>query len=141
MTTTDLCRQPGLLSLRLTGGTYHADWTVPRQDVTSPCSLAGATSPPRCSHTRRFGALTVRRGLFETCGRGEGVQDVLILFCSGAAQVVCHALRVEELREQLDVEEKDGDRQEKEVEVKGEANQRERTMLMTMDGDMKVLRT
>ena len=49
--------------------------------------------------------------------RGEGVQGVLTLFCSGAAQVVCHALRVEELREQLEVEEEDGDRQEEEVEV------------------------
>ena len=53
-----------------------------------------------------------------TCGRCEGVQGVLTLFCSGAAQVVCHALRVEELKEQLEVEEEDGDRQE-EVEEKG----------------------
>ena len=49
----------------------------------------------------------------------EGVQGVLTLFCSGAAQV-CHALRVEELKEQLEVEEEDGDRQEEEVEEKGE---------------------
>ena len=47
----------------------------------------------------------------------EDVQGVLTLFCSGAAQVVCHALRVVELREQLEVEEEDGDRQEEEVEV------------------------
>ena len=40
-----------------------------------------------------------------TCGSGEGVQGVLTLFCSGAAQVVCHALRVVELSEQLEVEE------------------------------------
>ena len=59
------------------------------------------------------------------CESGEGVQDVLTLLCSGAAQVVCHALRVEELSEQLEKEEEDGDRQEEEVEVKnGEANQR-----------------
>ena len=51
------------------------------------------------------------------CGRGEGVQGVLTLFCSGAAQVVCHALRVVELREQLEVEEEDGDRQEEKEEV------------------------
>ena len=48
--------------------------------------------------------------VFSTCGRREGVQGVLTLFCSGAVQVVCHALRVEELSEQLEVEEEDGDR-------------------------------
>ena len=53
---------------------------------------------------------------------------------SSAAQVVCHALRVEELREQLEVEEGDGDKQEEEVEVEsGEASQGERTMKMVMD--------
>ena len=52
------------------------------------------------------------------CGRGEGVQGVLTLFCSGAAQV-CHDDRVVELKEQLEVEEEDGDRQEEEVEEKG----------------------
>ena len=56
-------------------------------------------------------------------GRGEGVQGVLILFGRGRAQV-CHDLRVEELREQLEVEEKDGDRQEEEVEEKGEVESR-----------------
>ena len=72
----------------------------------------------------------------------EDVQGVLTHFCSGAAQVVCHTLRVEELREQLEVEEEDGDRQEEEVEVEsGEASQGECAMLMTMDGDMNVLRT
>ena len=40
------------------------------------------------------------------------------------------------------MEEEDGDRQEEEEEVEsGEANQRECAMWMTMDGDMKVLRT
>ena len=48
---------------------------------------------------------------------------VLILFCSGAAQVR-HDDRVEELSGQLEVEEEDGDRQEEEVEEKGEASQR-----------------
>ena len=63
------------------------------------------------------------------CGWVEDVQGVLTLFCSGAAQVVCHALRVEELREQLEVDEEDGDRQEEEEEVEsGEANQRECAM-------------
>ena len=45
----------------------------------------------------------------------EGVQGVLTLFCSGAAQVVCHALRVVELSGQL---------QEEEVEEKGEVESR-----------------
>ena len=59
-----------------------------------------------------------KKSLF-VCGRGEGVQGVLTLFGRGKAQV-CHVLRVEELREQLEVEEEDGDRQEEEVEEKGE---------------------
>ena len=76
------------------------------------------------------------------CEGVEDVQGVLTLLCSGAAQVVCHALRVVELKEQLEVEEEDGDRQEEEEEVEsGEANQGECAMWMTMDGDMKVLRT
>ena len=53
------------------------------------------------------------------CVRGEGVQGVLTLFCSGAAQV-CHDDRVVELKEQLEVEEEDGDRQEEKVEVERE---------------------
>ena len=61
------------------------------------------------------------------CGRVEDVQGVLTLFCSGAAQV-CHVLRVVELREQLEVEEEDGDRQEEKEEVEsGEASQGETT--------------
>ena len=65
----------------------------------------------------------------ERCGR------FLTLFCSGAAHVVCHALRVVELSGQLEVEEEDGDRQEEEVEVEsGEASQGECAMWMTMDG-------
>ena len=66
--------------------------------------------------------------------RGEGVQGVLTLFCSGAAQV-CHDDRVVELKEQLEVEEEDGERQEEEVEIgSGEASQRECAMWMTRDG-------
>ena len=53
------------------------------------------------------------------CARGEGVQGVLTLFCSGAAQV-CHDDRVVELKEQLEVEEEGGYRQEEEVEERGE---------------------
>ena len=54
-------------------------------------------------------------------------QGVLTLFCSGSAQVVYHALRVVELSEQLEVEEEDGDRQEEEVEEKGEVESRRYT--------------
>ena len=57
--------------------------------------------------------------------RGEGVQGVLTLFCSGAAQV-CHDDRVVELKEQLEVEEEDGDRQEQEVEVAKGRNESKR---------------
>ena len=46
----------------------------------------------------------------------EDVIVVLTLVCSGAAQV-CHVLRVEELREQLEVEEVDGEGQGEKVEV------------------------
>ena len=48
---------------------------------------------------------------------------------------VCHVLRVEELREQLEVEEEDGDRQEEKEEVEKwrRSSQRECAMLMTMD--------
>ena len=74
--------------------------------------------------------------------RGEGVQGVLTLFCSGAAQVVCHALRVEELSGQLDVEEEDGGQTGgRGIRKREKSNQGERTMKMVMDGDMKVLRT
>ena len=43
--------------------------------------------------------------------RGEGVQGVLTLFCVGVAQT-CHDDRVVELKEQLGVEEVDGEGQE-----------------------------
>ena len=51
--------------------------------------------------------------------RREGVQGVLTLFCSGAAQAF-HDDRVVELKEQLEVEEEDWNRQEEEVEVERE---------------------
>ena len=64
------------------------------------------------------------------CGAVEDVQGVLTLFCSGAAQV-CHALRVDELRE-----EEDGVRQEEEEEVEsGEAGQGDAPMEMTVHGN------
>ena len=43
--------------------------------------------------------------------RGEGVQGVLTLICGGVAQT-CHDDRVVELKEQLVVEEVDGEKQE-----------------------------
>ena len=64
--------------------------------------------------------------------RGEGVQGVLTLLCSGAAQV-CHDDRVVELKEQLEVEEEDGHRQEEEVEEREKSNQGDAPMIMTVD--------
>ena len=66
---------------------------------------------------------SLHRSRLIVCERGEGVRGVLTLFCSGAAQV-CHDLLVVELREQLEVEEEDGDRQEEKVEEKGEVESR-----------------
>ena len=56
----------------------------------------------------------------------EDVISVLTLVRRGAA-LVCHVLRVEELREQLEVEKEEGDRQEEEEEVEsGEGRIKER---------------
>ena len=74
------------------------------------------------------------------CGRGEEVQDVLTLFCSGAAQV-CHVLRVVELKEQLEVEEEDGDRQEEEVEVERRNESRRVRHVDDHGWSVKALRT
>ena len=69
---------------------------------------------------------------FPSCRRVEDVQGVLILFGRGKAQV-CHVRRAVELREQLEVEEEDGDRQEEEEEVEsGETSQRGAPMNMTV---------
>ena len=68
--------------------------------------------------------------------RGAGVQGVLTLFCSGAAQV-CHDDRVNELREQFEVEEVDGDRHWSKRKKKVErVSQGECAMLMTMQMKM-----
>ena len=65
--------------------------------------------------------------------RVEGVQGVLTLFCSGAAQT-CHDDRVVELKEQLGIEEEDGKGQEEKVKEVGRgSSQRERAMSMTVD--------
>ena len=45
---------------------------------------------------------------FERCVRGEGVQGVLTLICGGVART-CHDDRVVELKEQLGIEEVDGE--------------------------------
>ena len=45
------------------------------------------------------------------CVRGEGVQGVAALICGGVAQP-CHDNRVVELKEQLGIEEVDGEGQE-----------------------------
>ena len=85
---------------------------------------------------KKLGVFVV--GSCALCVGGEGVQGVLTLFCSGAAQV-CHDDRGVELKEQLEVEEEDGDRQEEKVEVEREqASQGECAMLITMDGDLKM---
>ena len=86
--------------------------------------------PPSTPHASVLADSTPLR----SCGRDEDVQGVLTLFCSGAAQV-CYVLRVVELKEQFEVEEEDGDRQEEKEEVEsGEASQGECAMWMTMDG-------
>ena len=55
------------------------------------------------------------------------VQGALTLFCGGAAQVF-HDDRVVELKEQLVVEEVDGEGQEGKVKEEGRSSQRERAM-------------
>ena len=63
----------------------------------------------RCAGMRQRACVTCAT-FSVRCERDEGVQGVLTLFCSGAAQA-CHDDRVVELKEQLEVEEEDGDRQ------------------------------
>ena len=68
-----------------------------------------------------------------TYERSEGVQGVLTLFCSGAAQV-CRDDRVVELKEQLEVEEEDrGQTGGRGRSSKGETSQRGAPMNMTVD--------
>ena len=65
--------------------------------------------------------------------RSEGVQGVLTLICGGVAQAF-HDDRVVELKEQLGIEEEDGEGQEGQVKEKRErSSQRERAMGMTVD--------
>ena len=62
--------------------------------------------------------------------RGEGVQGVLTLICGGVAQT-CHDDRVVELKEQLVVEEVDGERQEGKVKEEGRDRVKENAPWMT----------
>ena len=67
------------------------------------------------------------------CEGVGGVQGALTLFCGGVAQT-CHDDRVVELKEQLVVEEVDGEGQEgKEKRRRERSSQRERTMDVTVD--------
>ena len=58
------------------------------------------------------------RVVCRVCERGETVQGFLTLFCSGVAQT-CHDDRVVELKEQLGIEEEDGEEQEEKVKEEG----------------------
>ena len=81
-----------------------------RRDGVDKAPLLDAAAQNGVNSSGQVGCGQERR-----CGGGERVQGVLTLFCSGAAQFVCHALRVGELSEQFEVEEEDEDRQEEEV--------------------------
>ena len=63
-------------------------------------------------------ASRVAESTLSTCERVGGVQGVLTLFCGGVAQT-CHDDRVVELKEQLVVEEMDGEGQEGKVKEEG----------------------
>ena len=96
---------------------------------------------PTCRRVARsansvFSPFNVYIPVRSKCGRDEGVQGVLTLFGRGKAQV-CHDLRVEELREQLEV----GDRQEEKVEEKGEVESRRVRHVDDHGWSVKALRT
>ena len=77
---------------------------------------------------------------YRKCERGEGVQGVLTLFGRGKAQI-CHALRVVELSEQLEVEEEDGDSQEEETQERGEIESRRTHHVDDHGWSVKTVRT
>ena len=60
----------------------------------------------------------------------ESAQGVLTLFCDGVAQN-CHDDRVVELKEQLGVEEEDGERQDGKVKEEGRGRIKENARWMT----------
>ena len=67
--------------------------------------------------------------------RGEGVQAVLTLICGGVTQT-CRDDRVVELKEQLGVEEVDGEGQEGKVKEEGRDRVKENAPWMTMQMTM-----
>ena len=71
-----------------------------------------------------FSLLIETIGSKVVCVRGEGVQGVLTLICSGVAQT-CHDDRVVELKEQLVVEKVDREGQEGKVKEEGRGRVRE----------------
>ena len=74
--------------------------------------------PKRCPQNSDALLLRGQICVSSPCVRGEGVQGVLTLFCSGVAQT-CHDDRVVELKEQLGIEEEDGEGQEEKVREEG----------------------
>ena len=88
----------------------------------------GWLTDPAAVGARRVCSATRGRSLL--CVRGEGVQGVLTLFCGGVAQT-CHDDRVVELKEQLGVEEVDGEGQEGKVKEEGRDRVKENAPWMT----------
>ena len=76
----------------------------------------------------RLASDTIRMSPF--CEGVGGVQGALTLFCGGVAQT-CHDDRVVELKEQLVVEEVDGERQEGKVKEEGRDRVEENAPWMT----------
>ena len=88
---------PPLLAVIANGlGTPHGS-RKQRSHFTSWYTIAHRGDDDAC--------FTLRRASYLPCGRCEGVQGALTLFCRGAAQT-CHDDRVVELREQLEMENK-----------------------------------
>ena len=65
-----------------------------------------------------------------SCVRGEKVQGVLTLICGGVAQIY-HDDRVVELKEQLGIEEEDGEGKERKVKEEGRDRVKENAPWMT----------
>ena len=77
--------------------------------------------------SERVGGVAIRKGKCEGVG---GVQGALTLFCGEVGQT-CHDDRVVELKEQLVVEEVDGERQEGKVKEEGRNRVKENAPWMT----------
>ena len=94
----------------------------PRCDLGKRCGTSPSTSLTS-PHTTSL-PTPERRSSCTDCERGEGVQGVLTFFCSGVAQT-CHDDRVVELKEQLGIEEEDGEGQEEKVKEEGRGRVKE----------------